>query len=412
MAGRRIAGWAFADSLVQIEAAIGDKVIASVAPDRERPDVGDSYPRRPNARLSGFALDLPEDAVPADGVARVRLTARPASALHRPLLLAELSIAGRRAAERIADAPATHVVGPFPREIIAAVAALWPEAVDGLDDTEGQRRFVQKLAILLATPELRSIDAIARYGRYLRACWAHCGYVDRYFPISNAGARPGAPDFHCKPNSVAEIFAIVHQLYVLRSYGLEGEFAEFGCFKGFSSAMLSFACRQLGLKMHIFDSFEGLPAVEGSNYAAGEYAGALEEVTENVRRYGAIEVVEFHKGFFADTFRSYRPPPLMALWMDVDLEVSARDLMVVADRLDPRATLFSHECEPAMFAGGEIRTSANPDNPIPPVVERFEQLGRPLTGRFIRGNTGSFWPRAGGIPVLDNAVLHELVKHV
>jgi O-methyltransferase len=40
---------------------------------------------------------------------------------------------------------------------------------------------------------------------------------------------------------------------------VEEEFAEFGCFEGYSSAMLSYACRELELKMHILDSFEDLP---------------------------------------------------------------------------------------------------------------------------------------------------------
>ena len=88
-----------------------------------------------------------------------------------------------------------------------------------------------------------------------------------------------------------------------------------------------------------------------------EYAGSLDEVRDHVMRFGASEVVEFHKDFFADTFRDWRPPQLICLWMDVDLEVSARDLMVVADRLSPEATLFSHECTPGIFQNASIVTS-------------------------------------------------------
>ena len=71
--------------------------------------------------------------------------------------------------------------------------------------------------------------------------------------------------------------------------------------------------------------------------------------------------------------------------MDVDLDVSARDLMVVADELNPKATLFSHECNADRFQDGAISTSAHPDNPIPPVLARLEELSRPLTGRYIGG---------------------------
>ena len=226
----------------------------------------------------------------------------------------------------------------------------------------------------------------------------------------NRNAAPGAVDFHCKPNSVRELFAIVHQLYVLQSWGVPGDFAEFGCFKGYSTAMLSHACAQLGLRMHVFDSFEGLPPAPDSGYQAGQYAGGLDEVKDHVRRFGVIDSVSFHKGFFADTLRDWRPPPLMCLWMDVDLEASARDLMVAADGLDPRATLFSHECTADIFRDGAIVTAPARDNPIPVMLEHHEALGRPLTGRYVAGYTGAFWPRATGIPVLDTAVLADLMR--
>ena len=153
-----------------------------------------------------------------------------------------------------------------------------------------------------------------------------------------------------------------------------------------------------------------LPEAEHSGYTEGDYAGSLEEVTENIRRMGSLEQVTFHKGFYADTFREYRPPHLMCLWMDVDLEVSAKDLVVVADRLDPKASLFSHECTADMFVDGQIVNAPRPDNPIPPVLDRFEELGRPLTGNHLHGHTGAFWPRSGGIPVMHHDALQDLLR--
>ena len=188
---------------------------------------------------------------------------------------------------------------------------------------------------------------------------------------------------------------------MLKSWGAEGEFAEFGYFKGYSSAMLSYACRQLGLKMHIFDSFEGLPPAPGAGYEAGQYAGGLGEVYDHVARFGASEAVEFHTGFFYRRLPRLTPPRLMCSWMDVDLEVSARDLMVVAAQLSAQATLFSHECTADMFEGGSIVTSAHPDNPIPPMPARHEELRRPLTGRYFAGYTGAFWPRQSDMPIMD-----------
>lgn len=411
IAGNRVLGWAFADGAsVRVEAAIGRKVIASIVPALPRHDIANAFPGWNRALMSGFVLDLPETALPDGGVTDVKITVRADSPVHLSRALAEVTIAGKQTTA-IFDHPAeSGAIGPFPKAVIDQLATLWPEVCQDLDSVAGQTAFVAKLRTILRTPSLRSAPAITDYVRYLQACWAHFKFVDGYFPTLNATAKENSPDFNCKPNSVYEIIAIAHQLYVLKSYGIDGDFAEFGCFKGFSSAMLSFACRQLGLKMHIFDSFEGLPPAEGSGYQPGEYAGSLDEVRANVTRYGAIEMVEFHKGFFSDTFREYRPPALMCLWMDVDLESSSRDLMVIADTLDPRSTLFSHECSPDLFVGDEVANAPRPDNPIPPMLDRFQELGRPLTGRFVRGNTGAFWPRDGGIPALDNAVLIDLVR--
>lgn len=411
-ASNRFAGWALARGGhdLHIEAWIDDECVAATKTGVERPDVERIRPNYPRARFSGFTLEVPESAMPRDRVVDVKITARPDATVGPKVRLATVCVAGQAFLEKLANAPASGITGPFPSRVIDVVAAVDPEACEDLASVSGQRRFVAALRELLLVPAARETPALADYVRYLQAVSAHFAFVSQFFPSANARSRPGAHDFHGKPNSVREIISIAHQLYVLKSFGVEGDFAEFGCFKGFSSAMLSFACQQLGLRMHIFDSFEGLPPAKDSGYTAGDYAGSLEEVRENVTRLGVVDQVTFHKGFYSDTFREYRPPQLLCLWMDVDLELSSRDLMVVADRLDPRASLFSHECVSDMFVDGEIVTSPRPDNPVPPMLERFEELGRPLTGRFIYGNTGAFWPREGGIPVLDSDVLDSLLQ--
>lgn len=410
IAGTRILGWSFADgAAVRVEASAGDRVIASVVPTLPRQDIAHAFPGWKRALVSGFVLDLPPGTLPANDVIDVTITARAASPIHLSRKLAQISVAGPETIARLASPPDTWLVGPFPKDVIDMVFAVWPKTPRDLASVAAQAAFLDRLRTILRTPALRSTPVITDYVRYLQAVWAHFRFVDGFFPTLNPTAVENSPDFNCKPNSIQEIIAIAHQLYVLKSYGITGDFAEFGCFKGFSSAMLSFACRQLGLKMHIFDSFEGLPPAEGSGYRAGEFAGTLDEVRANVTRYGAIEVVEFHQGFFSDTFSRYRPPPLICLWMDVDLESSARDLMAVADLLDPRSTVFSHESEPGMFVDGEVVNAPRLDNPIPPMLDRFAALGRPLVGRFVRGSTGAFWPREGGVPALDNHVLIDLV---
>lgn len=408
--GTRVVGWAAGRGNVMVEAWVDGECVVRGRPDGKRDDVAAAFPERASALTSGYSLELPANAIPVDAISELRIVARPTSALLPSTTLGSFQLAGSALQQVLTDAGPSKTVGPFPKDVANLVAAQWPEDCVGLHEESGQRRFVKRLKQLLATPGVNSLPALAAYARYLAATLAHCRFVERHFPATNARAGAGATDFHCKPNSVRELLPIIHQLYVLRSFGVQGDFAEFGCFKGYSSAMLSFACEQLGITMHIFDSFEGLPASEGAGYEAGQYAGSLDEVRANVTAFGSVRSVEFHKGFFADTFRDWLPPPLMCLWMDVDLEVSSRDLMVTAERLDPRGTVFSHECPAAIFRNGEIVSPPSPDNPIAPLLRRFEELGRPLTGHYVAGYTGAFWPRENGIPVLSTDVLFDLVS--
>jgi O-methyltransferase len=410
LTGTRIAGWALGRSPLAVEAWLGDHCIARSRPGIARPDVAHAHPDRTGAATSGFAFDLPKGALAADCLGELRIIARPARRWQPSATIASFQIAGDGLERKLGEACDSGILGPFPKPVIDAIAAVWPEDCTELGTVPGQARFAARLKQILQTSGLNALPAFADYTRYLVVTWAHCRFVERHFPATNRFSEAGAADFHCKPNSVRELFAIIHQLYVLQSWGVAGDFAEFGCFKGYSSAMLSFACAQLGLKMHIFDSFEGLPPAPGSGYTAGQYAGSLDEVRDHVTRFGAVECVSFHKGFFADTFRQWRPPALMCLWMDVDLEVSARDLMVIADALDPRASLFSHECSADIFKGEEIISAPSPDNPIAPMMARHDELGRPLTGRYIAGYTGGFWPHGVGIPVVDTSVLWSLLK--
>lgn len=410
VAAGRVVGWAVGRSDLKVEAWLGGECVASAVPGHQRDDVAAAHPSRPGAIASGFSLDLPELSLKGDGLSEIRIVARPLAPWLPSAALGTFKLAGPALETALSDAAPTNIRSPFPRAVTDLVAAHWPEDCSDISSEAGQRRFAKRLKQLLATPGLNSLPALADYARYLSVTLAHCRFVERHFPVINSRAAAGAADFHCKPNSVRELFPIIHQLFVLQSNGVVGDFAEFGCFKGYSSSMLSFACHQLGIPMHIFDSFEGLPPAERSGYEPGQYAGSVEEVRENVSRFGTVAGAEFHKGFFADTFRDWVPPPLMCLWMDVDLEVSARDLMVVADRLDPRGTVFSHECPAKIFQAGSIVSPTAPDNPIAPMLDRFDRMGRPLTGRYVSGFTGAFWTRDGGIPVVDTEVLFDLVS--
>jgi O-methyltransferase len=107
---------------------------------------------------------------------------------------------------------------------------------------------------------------------------------------------------------------------------VKGDVIECGTWKGGSAANLSLACQIVGRKLRIFDSFEGLPAGdsldrEAKLYKPGDYAGSVDEVQTNIKKYGAPECCEYVRGWFRDTLPQLNSPVVLA-FLDVDLEAS------------------------------------------------------------------------------------------
>jgi hypothetical protein len=92
----------------------------------------------------------------------------------------------------------------------------------------------------------------------------------------------------------------------------------------------------------------------------------------------------------------------MAVWMDVDLNASAQDVMRTLPRIQPESIVFTHECFPENFIDGKIIEKLVPDSDcvLPPIVAAFRALHREPVGCFLVGNTGAVWDHARGIPPL------------
>jgi len=145
---------------------------------------------------------------------------------------------------------------------------------------------------------------------------------------------------------------------------LPGDLVECGCFKGGSAVNLSRLAAWTGRRLYLFDSFEGLPAPkEGDKehlvlsefqfhtYEGGAYAGSLEEVKENIRKYGVLDVCEFRKGFFSDTLPGF-DANLVFAYVDADLTSSVRDcLKYLWPLLQDGSYLFTDEAHHNEIAG-------------------------------------------------------------
>jgi O-methyltransferase len=145
---------------------------------------------------------------------------------------------------------------------------------------------------------------------------------------------------------------------------LEGALVECGCYKGGSAVNLSHLASLCGRRLHLFDSFEGLPPpAEGDGehlvlselqvrtYDRGAYAGSLDEVKENLRRFGVLGVCEFHRGYFKDTLPKFDEPVVFA-YIDADLTQSVKDcLLHLWPRLRQGCFLFTDEAHHNQVAG-------------------------------------------------------------
>ncbi|HEX6280495.1 MAG TPA: TylF/MycF/NovP-related O-methyltransferase [Pyrinomonadaceae bacterium] len=108
---------------------------------------------------------------------------------------------------------------------------------------------------------------------------------------------------------------------------IEGIVLECGTWKGGSAVNLSLACKIAGRKLHIYDSFKGLPEGESGDreapgYKAGDYAGSLEEVKRNITKYGDIDSCVFVQGWFDQTLPENLKEGVLLAFLDVDLEAS------------------------------------------------------------------------------------------
>ena len=413
ISSRRIVGWALHPSVTPLEvrAYLDDKLISSATTKHGRPDVKRANPDIAHSDRSGYCvwLDVP------DGQHSVSLRA---VVNGEEVHMRDVDVV-KLTAEQISSARGTHygqnddAGAMLPLGVVSVVKALNPNLPDFENVDATAKAYFGALLNLARSGDLHLFPVLVSYVRYLKSCLSHFQMVDKYFPDRNLERAADAKDVNARQTLTPEIMSIAHQLYVLKGNGVTGSFAEFGCYKGFSTSKLSYACDLLDIPMIVFDSFEGLPASDSAFYVAGEFAGGLDEVTANVKMFGCASRVEFVKGFYSDSLKTYDMPDLMAIWMDVDLYSSAKDMMGAADKLHERSTLFSHECTQERYDGFKVVPGhVYADNVAAGICEHFDARGIHVQGRHVLANTGAFWRAKGGSPVVSNAVLMDFVSKI
>lgn len=123
-----------------------------------------------------------------------------------------------------------------------------------------------------------------------------------------------------------------------------GDVVELGCHEGLTAVLLQKALDEQGSdkRLHVFDSFAGLPPSTSEDFRDGSpatAAGALAVSEESVRRTFArfgVRAPEIHKGWFDDTLPTGLPAKVAFAHLDGDLYSSTMTgLREVYPRLSP-----------------------------------------------------------------------------
>lgn len=407
-----VQGWALGPSgRCEIDVIVDGRCVGRATTGLSRVDVAAALPDAPDSEAAGFLYvfadgDLGARTRDRDASVRLRITAGGLALETEPTLLPvfDSSILASNGSDR-----GTLPRSPFPQSVTELVIRVRPDLVDGdLCSETGALAAVEAIEHAVKRGP-RPLAGVHRYLGYLRAVNGAAHFAAQYFPKGNALAR-GDKDRGAVLTGPDELVAIAQHFYVLTEAGVEGPLLEFGCYKGFSTSVLSTACHLLGRRMEVFDSFEGLPSSPSDYYRAGEFAGGLAEVTRNVTAFGQPEPVTFHAGFFSDSVPRWTRKPVACLWMDVDLEQSAADALAVFPDLDTRGALFSHECQPETFDRGRPVVHRGPDNVLGPIVDAFAAAGRDPVGFFVSGCTGAFWDARRGLPVLPTKAFDRILR--
>ena len=140
---------------------------------------------------------------------------------------------------------------------------------------------------------------------------------------------------------------------VLRLAGRPGlTVLEAGAGKGGGSAKLSLVARMAGARLVVCDSFRGMPPNDErhetiwgrrTEFREGAFRGTARLVERTIARFGAPEVCELVKGWFADTLPTLERP-LDVVLLDVDLAASTRECVRwLYPRIRPGGVLLSQD---------------------------------------------------------------------
>jgi O-methyltransferase len=142
------------------------------------------------------------------------------------------------------------------------------------------------------------------------------------------------------------------------AYKVPGDMVEIGCNSGESSVVISEVLRSFGSdkELHCFDSFKGLPELEGLDasdgvYGAGWMSAGRQQFNDNFRIAGLEPPAHVHEGWFEDTIPAMLPDKISFAIIDGDIYSSTKYVLPhVYERMSPGAiALFGIYYDESVF---------------------------------------------------------------
>lgn len=115
---------------------------------------------------------------------------------------------------------------------------------------------------------------------------------------------------------------------VIQTAAIPGDIVECGSYKGGSGLLMGLLLKELGIKkkVHLFDSFEGLPEPDKDHdkgYKRGQFKSNYDKLQAKVAELELEDFIVFHKGWFNETvptyMESYGDQPISIFHIDCDL---------------------------------------------------------------------------------------------
>lgn len=156
-----------------------------------------------------------------------------------------------------------------------------------------------------------------RFGVEARTAQLIDNLIYRFTGLKLAPTRSGIS------TNVEQRINLYHLVSQVIAYDVEGDFVELGCNEGQSSVLIQnvIEAYKSPKKLHLFDSFEGLPTVgpeDGSSYKKGDLSTSESIVRQNFKLRNFPPPI-IQKGWFSDTLPDHLPDKICFALLDGDL---------------------------------------------------------------------------------------------